>query len=253
MKMKLAEKDAKSSDTNTRVFLRMKSSTVRNLDKGRKNLYNVIKSPKHTTIGVFRFTQEEAKMKIIERSTAELKPYAKNTKRHDEKQITAVANSIREFGFVQPIVIDKSGTIVIGHCRYEAAKKLGIDKVPCVIADDLTEQEIDALRLVDNKTNESHWDYDILGEEIGEIPDIDFTDYNFGDFELLMLQSDYEDEEIEENEETSTAEKPQTKVSGRIIIIMHGEDEEQYIRDLFGLTELKPAIKATELMKGERI
>lgn len=187
-------------------------------------------------------------MNITQRKLTEIKPYEKNAKRHDEKQVNAVAKSIEEFGFVQPIVVDKNGVIVIGHCRYEAAKQLGLEKVPCVTAEELTEQEIDALRLVDNKTNESHWDFDVLGEEIGNIPDIDFTEYNFGDFELLMLRNDFEDDyEPPETEEQET----QVKTSGRIIIIMHGETEEQFIKELFGISELKPSMRVAEMIKQE--
>ena len=187
-------------------------------------------------------------MNIVEKRITEIHPYEKNAKRHDERQVKAVAKSIQEFGFVQPIVVDKNGTIVIGHCRYEAAKSIGLEKVPCVTAEELTQEEIDALRLVDNKTNESHWDFEILGAEIGDIPDVDFTEYNFGDFELLMLQNDFEDDyEIPDTEPT----KAEVKTSGRIIIITHGETEEQFVKELFGVTELKPSMRVADMMKQE--
>ncbi len=115
-------------------------------------------------------------MNIIMKSLGEITPYEKNAKKHDETQINNVAESIRQYGFVQPIVIDKEGVIVIGHCRALAAKKLGMDKVPCVCVDDLTPEQVDALRVVDNKTNESEWDYDILSEIL---PDIDLSDFDF--------------------------------------------------------------------------
>nr|DAG26925.1 MAG TPA: ParB protein [Caudoviricetes sp.] len=93
-------------------------------------------------------------MKITEISVKELKPYAKNTKKHDKAQIANVAESIKQYGFVQPIVVDKDNNIVIGHCRYEAAKKLKIETVPCVCVDELTDEQVKALRIVDEKSNE---------------------------------------------------------------------------------------------------
>lgn len=122
----------------------------------------------------------------------EIVPYAKNAKKHDKRQIDNVAESIRQYGFVQPVVIDRDGVIVIGHCRVLAAKKLGMEAVPCVCVDDLTPEQVNALRLVDNKTNESDWDMDLLSMELPEIDlsafDFDFnieTDADYGtDFSL---------------------------------------------------------------------
>ena len=85
-------------------------------------------------------------MNIIMKSLGEITPYKKNAKKHDETQINNVAESIKQYGFVQPIVIDKDGVIVIGHCRALAAKKLGLKEVPCVCVDDLTPEQVNALR-----------------------------------------------------------------------------------------------------------
>ena len=74
-------------------------------------------------------------MNIVEREVDKLIPYSKNAKKHDEAQISNVAESIKQFGFVQPVVVDKNGVIVIGHCRTLAAKKLGMKTVPCVMVD----------------------------------------------------------------------------------------------------------------------
>lgn len=108
-------------------------------------------------------------MQIIQKKLADIVPYARNTKKHDETQIKNVAESIKKYGWVQPIVIDNDGTIVIGHCRALAAERLGMEEVPCVVVSDLTEEEINALRIVDNKTNESPWDFDLLSAELPEI------------------------------------------------------------------------------------
>lgn len=115
-------------------------------------------------------------MQIIQKKLADIVPYANNTKKHDETQIKNVAESIKKYGWVQPIVIDDDGTIVIGHCRALAAEKLGIEEVPCVVVSDLTEDEINALRIVDNKTNESPWDFGLLS---AELPEIDLSDFDF--------------------------------------------------------------------------
>ena len=118
-------------------------------------------------------------MKVANRNLAELTPYAGNAKKHDSTQIANVAESIRQFGFVQPIVIDRDGVIVIGHCRALAAKQLGMKEVPCVCVDDLTPEQVNALRIVDNKSNESEWDFDILSDELAEL-DLSGFDFDFG-------------------------------------------------------------------------
>ena len=133
-------------------------------------------------------------MQIIQKRLADIVPYANNTKKHDETQIKNVAESIKKYGWVQPIVIDNDGTIVIGHCRALAAERLGIEEVPCVVVSDLTEEEINALRIVDNKTNESPWDFDLLS---AELPEVDLSDFEF-DFGLdFGLDEKKNKEEIE--------------------------------------------------------
>lgn len=109
----------------------------------------------------------------------DIKPYEKNA-RNNKNSIEKVTQSIKEFGFKVPIVLDKDNVIVCGHTRYEAAKKLKMAAVPCVIADDLTENQIKAYRLADNKVAEfSTWDMDLLQDELFTIDDIDMTDFGF--------------------------------------------------------------------------
>lgn len=115
-------------------------------------------------------------MNIVQKKLSKIVPYAKNAKKHDKKQIANVAESIKQYGFVQPIVIDRDGVIVIGHCRAMAAKKLGMEEVPCVCVDDLTPEQVNALRLVDNKSNESDWDFDLLADEL---PGLDLSAFDF--------------------------------------------------------------------------
>ena len=118
-------------------------------------------------------------MNIKNISVKDLIPYDKNTKKHDDVQINNVAESIKQYGFVQPLVVDKDNVVVIGHCRLLAAKKLKMADVPCVCVEDLTEEQVNALRIVDNKSNESDWLNDIL--EL-ELPDVDLSafDFDFG-------------------------------------------------------------------------
>lgn len=134
------------------------------------------------------------KMNIINKKVKDLIPYEKNTKKHDDKQIKNVAESIKKYGFVQPIVIDKDNVVIIGHCRLLAAKRLKITEVPCVCADDLTPEQVNALRIVDNKSNESEWDLDFLKDELLNIDLTDF-DFDFGvDLDVLEEKEIIEDE-----------------------------------------------------------
>ena len=120
-------------------------------------------------------------MNITMRKPEELIPYRNNVKKHSKEQIENVAASIKAFGFVQPVVVDRNNVIVIGHSRTMAAKKLGMKEIPVVIADALSEEEVKALRIADNKLNESVWDSEKLEMELGEIKwdmwdmDFDFT------------------------------------------------------------------------------
>ena len=124
-------------------------------------------------------------MTIKEIKTADLIPY-ENNPRNNDAAVDAVANSIKQFGFKVPIVIDKDNVIVAGHTRLKAAEKLGLDKVPCIVADDLTEEQIKAFRLADNKTAElAEWDFEKLESELQELADLDVEMAQFGFDDLL--------------------------------------------------------------------
>lgn len=133
-------------------------------------------------------------MNVIQMRVQEITPYERNAKKHPEEQVEHIANSIREFGWQQPLVVDKDNVLVIGHGRLMAAKKLGLEWVPVVRADDLTEQQIAALRLADNKTNESDWDFDLLDLELEGINEIDMEQFGF------ILPDESDPEEIVEDE-----------------------------------------------------
>lgn len=134
-------------------------------------------------------------------------PY-ENNPRNNENAVEAVAGSIREFGFKNPIIVDQNNVIVAGHTRLLAAKELGLKEVPTIIADDLTTEQINAYRLVDNKTNElAQWDIDMLERELSEIDSIDMEEFGFDDFPDLeldkVIEDDFEDEELDHEEPIS--------------------------------------------------
>lgn len=162
-------------------------------------------------------------MQIVEKKIADIKPYEKNPRKNDSA-VDAVANSIKEFGFKVPVVIDKDNVIVCGHTRYKAAQKLGLDVVPCVVADDLTDEQIKAYRLADNKVSElAEWDIDLLGEEIDGIFDIDMSDFGFN---------------LEEEEDTPTEREDLSDKVGEtyevIIECVNEIEQEQIYNKLIG-------------------
>lgn len=108
-----------------------------------------------------------------------IQPYERNAKKHSPEQVEQIANSIREFGFKQPLVVDAKNVLVIGHGRLMAAKLLEMVEVPCIRADDLTPEQIKALRLADNKLNESEWDMALLEIELADITELDMADFGF--------------------------------------------------------------------------
>lgn len=143
------------------------------------------------------------KMNIVYKRLDEIVPYENNPRKNDDA-VLYVSNSIQEFGFKVPIVIDGDGVIVAGHTRYKAAKKLSMDVVPCIIADDLTPSQIKAFRLADNKTAEfAEWDITLLDDELGSIFDIDMEDFGFQTQYIDEQQdlSEYDDYDCEIQDE----------------------------------------------------
>lgn len=129
-------------------------------------------------------------LNIVYKPIKELKPYKKNAKKHPKEQVEQIANSIKEFGFTQPVIIDSNNCVIAGHGRILGAKKAGLKQVPTVMLEDLTEEQIKAYRLVDNKLNESDWDFSLLDEELGILSeDIDM--------ELFGFDTNMSDEELE--------------------------------------------------------
>lgn len=150
-------------------------------------------------------------MQIEEVKTSELIPYSNNP-RNNDGAVEAVAASIKEFGFKVPIIIDNDNVIVAGHTRLKAAQKLGLDKVPCIKADDLTPEQLKAFRLADNKVSElATWDFDKLEEEL-EALDMDMSAFGFTF-----------DDDNEEKERKDLSEN----VNEMYQVIIDCEDEEQ--------------------------
>lgn len=161
-------------------------------------------------------------MNIIDKSLTDIKPYENNPRNNDEA-VEPVANSIKEFGFKVPIVIDKNNIIVAGHTRYKAAKKLGLETVPCIIADDLNEEQIKAFRLADNKVSEiATWDLELLGNELDNIINIDMETFSF-DF-LDDIPSEVELERTKDDGEKSN--KNYLQFDGKKIVLT---DEELFL------------------------
>lgn len=146
-------------------------------------------------------------MNIKYMTPGELVPYDKNPRINDQA-VDLVANSIREFGFKQPIVIDRNNVIIAGHTRWKAARELGLERIPCIMADDLTPAQVKAYRLVDNKVAEaSEWDFDLLDEELQELDglDIDMSDFGFVQDEVDTAEA------VEDNYEPDIPTEPMTK------------------------------------------
>ena len=154
-------------------------------------------------------------MNIENIAIKDIKPYERNAKKHDETQIKNVMESIKQFGFAQPLVVDKDNVLIIGHCRLIAAKRLKLKEVPVVRMDELTQEQVDKLRLLDNKLNESEWDFDLLAEDI---PTLDFSDF---DIDWGLPEDIEENTEIEEDEAPEPPTEPKAKLGDLYILGNH--------------------------------
>lgn len=171
-----------------------------------------------------------SKEEIIYRNVDELIPYERNPRKNDGA-VEYVANSIREFGFKVPIVVDENDVIIAGHTRLKASKELDMDVVPTIVASDLTDEQVRAFRLADNKTGEiAEWEFDELASELDNmgidmeqfgfdesLPDLDIDD---------VFQDYYENESEEEEEETEVLKWADKKVELT-------EDDVEYLNDKY--------------------
>ena len=147
-------------------------------------------------------------MQTVNIKITDIKPY-ENNPRFNDNAVSAVAESIKQFGFQQPLVLDKNNVIIVVHTRYKASQRLGLETVPCVIADKLTDEQAKAYRLVDNKVGElAAWDFDMLAIELGELEEVEFDMCDFG-FEIE--EQEEEPEVVEDEFETELPEEPKAK------------------------------------------
>lgn len=153
-------------------------------------------------------------MKVEEWPIDKVIPYEKNPRKNDEAAIVT-ANSIKEFGWQQPIVVDENGIVIAGHTRLKAAKKLKLDKVPVTVAGNLTDEQVKAYRLADNKTGElADWNVDMLDDELNDILNIDMEDFGFEELDESDLQ--------QKDENTDPA-----FIDDKTVIIIESDSEEE--------------------------
>ena len=160
-------------------------------------------------------------MKIIEKDIDSLIPYEFNNKIHGETQVNRIANSIKEFWFLQPVVIDKNNIIIVWHGRVEGAKKLWLKSVHCILADDLTDEQVKKFRILDNKLNESEWNLENLKVDLEELWNLDIWELKIDIDELFPdLDTEEEDEpEVEEDEAPEVQEQAKMVRGGDLFIL----------------------------------
>lgn len=174
-------------------------------------------------------------MKVVDLEVSKLVPYDFNNKEHDKEQVNMIANSIKEFGFNQPLVVDANNIVVVGHWRLLAAKELWLEKVPCVKLEDLSDEQIKKYRILDNKLNESDW------AELNLRKDLDMLeDMNFWDLELN--KEDLFPELFEELGDKEKEEEPEIKFTEELgeennYIVLFFDDSVDWLQaqSLFGL------------------
>jgi hypothetical protein len=175
----------------------------------------------------------EKKKQIIYKKVVELVPYENNPRNNDEA-VDYVANSIKQFHFQVPIIIDKDNVVVAGHTRLKACKKLGIEEVPCIVADDLTEDQIKAFRIADNKVGEvSMWDIEKLGFELADI-DIDMNE--FGDF---GLEDDSDNVDLENKEQKPELEFTEVLGEEHNYVVLYFDNDVDWLQ-AESLLDIKP-------------
>lgn len=192
-------------------------------------------------------------MKVVNFKLTEIKPY-ENNPRDNARAISKVAESIRQFGFKVPIIVDKDNVIITGHTRYLASQELGLEEVPVIVAEDLTEEKVKAFRLADNKVSEySTWNDDLLKVELEDLIDLDFdiNSIGFSEIELMELTEDIEAEEYDNEEIEDYVEQAEEKLKAvNIVVSCFDEEEQEWIRTLFReSSEIRRLYKARDIME----
>lgn len=171
-------------------------------------------------------------MEIITKKINDLKPYLNNP-RNNARAIEPVKESILKFGFKVPIVIDKNNIIVCGHTRFYASKEIGLETVPCIIADDLTDEQINAFRLVDNRTSEfADWNYEKLAEELSALNEFDLDAFIFDE---IIAGLKFDDNAFEKLQQKDADVFEKFSIS----IVNATREEKETIQELLGMTSSK--------------
>ena len=183
-------------------------------------------------------------MEVKSMSIDDIKPYENNPRDNDDA-VDSVANSIKEFGWQQPIVVDKDNVIIVGHTRYKAAKKLGMDKVPVVVASSLTPEQVKAYRLADNKVGElADWDMEKLNTELDGIEDIDMSEFGFEDLGEPELPDDFfVDDQDNDSDEPEQSEEPELDWGGANTAPITSDDQ-SFLDDKFEEFKQQEGIKS---------
>lgn len=174
-------------------------------------------------------------MNIVEINIEDLKAY-ENNPRNNEQAVDKVAASIEEFGFKVPIIIDRDNVIIAGHTRLLAAKELGLEKVPCIVADDLTPEQVKAFRLADNKVSEyATWDFQKLNLELEELQDFEMQDFGFyetSDGEDFSNIFDEPSQPSEADDVQDQAEDEPEEKSYKVVVHVDSKEEGEQVADL---------------------
>ena len=207
---------------------------------------------------------------IVYKPIKELKPYKKNAKKHPKTQVEQIANSIKEFGFTQPVLIDKDNNVVAGHGRVLGAKKAGLKEVPTLCLDDLTEEQIKAYRLVDNKLNESGWDDGLLKQSLEEIEEINMDLFGFSadaiESDMLDVEPDVPFTEVLNEENNYIVLKFNNKVDWinamgllgvervrKMSTKKEGEKQTKEWKERYGVGRVLDGVKALERVSGNEV
>lgn len=180
-------------------------------------------------------------MEIVETPVGDIKPYKKNARKHSDEQVADIAASIDHFGFNQPLVLDDTGTILVGHGRFLAAQLLQMETVPAVHLGHLTESEKKAYRILDNKLqDDSDWNMETLA---GEVAALQEDDYDIEEWDLAGFLPNPEDLEYDENH---LAEKAESYLNNTVRQIVLFYDQEQHAEVVEKLNAVGEAIGATD-------
>ena len=166
---------------------------------------------------------------------SELIPYGKNAKRHPAEQVKLIANSIKQFGFQQPIVVDSNNVVVIGHGRLLASKRLKLKEVPIVKIENLSEDQIRALRLADNSVAESEWNLDLLADEVADL------DFDLSDFGLDTILAGFDNDTSDDEEEDEDDFEIDTRRAAVKHNVFENQERRQFTADnYYGIPVMRP-------------